>query len=126
MESLAVSAMLSRFLVLLLLVLLTVLPAAGGAMAFPGFAHCAPAAHTMPMEHSDHGAAAQKDCDHGGSHRQLPCAMMGVCTMTGCMALMDITTPEVVTLGQPVSFRSFNALRVDGLELAPPLEPPRA
>lgn len=126
MESIEVSPMLSRFLAILLLVLLTVLPAAGGAMAFPGVDHCAPAAQAMLMEHSNHGDAAQKDCDHGGAHRQLPCAMMGLCTMTGCMALMGITTPEAVALGQPVSFQSFNALRVDGLALAPPLEPPRA
>jgi len=117
--------MLSRCLAILLLVLLTVLPAAGGAMAFPGADHCAPAAQAMPMEHSNHDAAAQKDCDHGGSHRQLPCAMMGLCAMTGCMALMGITTPEVVALGQSVSFRAFNALRVDGLSPAPLLEPPR-
>jgi hypothetical protein len=118
--------MLSRFLAILLLVLLTVLPAAGGAMAFPGAEHCAPAAHAMPMEHSGHGEAAKTDCDHGGSHRQLPCAMMGMCPMTGCMALMGITAPEGVALGQPVSFRHLDALRVDGLALAPLLEPPRA
>ena len=112
--------MLSRFLAILLLVLLSVLPAAGGAMAFPGVDHCGPAAHAMPMEHSNHGAAAQKHCDHGDPHRQLPCAMMGMCTMTGCMALMGITTPEAVALGQPVSFRYLDALRVDGLALAPP------
>lgn len=125
MEGIEVSAMLSRFLAILLLVLLTVLPAAGGAMAFRGADHCAPASHAMTMEHSIHGVAGQKDCDHGGSHRQLPCAMMGLCAMTGCMALMGITTPEVVALGQSVSFRAFNALRVDGLSPAPLLEPPR-
>lgn len=125
MECIEVSVMLSRFLAILLLVLLAVLPAAGGAMAFPGTDHCAPAAHAMLMEHSDRGIATQNDCDHGGSHRQLPCAMMGLCTMTGCMALMGITTPEAVALGQPVNFRPINALRADGLALAPPLEPPR-
>ena len=118
--------MLSRIVAILLLVLLTVLPVAGGAMASPGGEHCAPASHAMPMEMSGHSTAAKTDCDHGGAHRQLPCAMMGMCPMTGCMALVDISAPEGVALGHPVSFRPLDALRVDGLALAPLLEPPRA
>lgn len=126
MESIEVLGMLSRFIAILLLVLLTVLPVAGGAMASPGGEHCAPAALAMPMEMSGHGTAAKTDCDHGGSHRQLPCAMMGMCPMTGCLALLGISAPEGVALGQPVSFRPLDVLSVDGLALAPLLEPPRA
>jgi hypothetical protein len=118
--------MISRFLAILLLVLLTVLPVAGGAMASQGGEHCAPASHAMPMDMSGHGTAVKTDCDHGGTHRQLPCAMMGMCPMTGCMALVSIAAPEGVALGQPVSFRPLDVLSVDGLALAPLLEPPRA
>ena len=56
----------------------------------------------------------------------MPCAMMGLCTMTGCMELTSIVTPEAVALGQRMSFRAPEALQVDGLALAPPFEPPRA
>lgn len=119
------SAMSSRFLAILLLVLLTVLPAAGGALAFPAAGHCAPEAHAMTMSASKAGVAVEKDCEYGGAHRLLPCAMMGLCSMAGCMALMAVAMPEDVASGQRVSFRSLDTLRLDGLALSPPLEPPR-
>ena len=110
---------------MLLLVLMAVLPAAGQAVAFAGAEHCAPASHAMTMEAHD-GSAARADCNHSAAHHQMPCAMMGLCTMTGCMELTSIVNLEAVALGQRMSFRAPEALQVDGLALAPPFEPPRA
>jgi hypothetical protein len=117
--------MFSRLIAMLLLVLLAVLPAAGETMAFAGAEHCAPASQAMVMEAHD-GAAAHHAGNRGAAHHRLPCAMMGLCSMTGCMAFTSIVTPEAVAVGQRMSFRAPDALRVDGLALAPPLEPPRA
>jgi hypothetical protein len=117
--------MLAKLSAILLLVLLAVLPAAGQAAAFAGAEHCAPAANAMTMEAHD-SAAAGADCNHGAAHHQMPCAMMGMCTMTGCMALTSFVAPEAIALGQRTSFRAPEALQVDGLALAPPFEPPRA
>lgn len=120
--------MIARCIAVFLLALLTVLPAAGGASAVPAAVHCAPAAHTMTMampQGHDH-AAANQGCEHGSSHHQQPCAMMGLCAMTGCMALAGIATPQVLASGQRVAFLVPALPRLDGLALAPPLEPPRA
>jgi hypothetical protein len=117
--------MLAKLSAILLLVLLAVLPAAGQAATFAGAAHCAPAAHAMTVAAHD-GAAARTDCNHRAVHHQMPCAMMGLCTMTGCMALTNTAAPEALALGQRMSFRAPEALQVDGLALAPPFEPPRA
>lgn len=122
---LEVTEMLAKLSAILLLVLLAVLPAAGQAAAFAGAEDCAPASHTMTVEAHD-GAAARTDCNHGAARHRMPCAMMGLCTMTGCMALTNSVAPEALALGQRMSFRAPEALQVDGLALAPPFEPPRA
>jgi len=124
--------MIARCIAMLLLALLTVVPAAGEASAVQATMHCAPATHAMAdtmamkMPQGDNPAAARQDCDHGTAHHQMPCAMMGLCTMTGCMALAGIATPQVLSSAQPVAFRIAAALRLDGLALPPLLEPPRA
>lgn len=117
--------MLSRFVAILLLMMLAVLPPAGEAIASIRAGHCTPAALDMVMERAQLGAA-QHDCEHGSSHRQLPCTMMGLCTMSGCMAVPAISAPETVAIVHEVTFLVPNSLRVDGLAHAPPLEPPRA
>lgn len=111
---------------MLLLLLLAVLPPAGEAMASMGTSHCAPAMHAMTMDHAQMAIAGRHDCDHGSPHRQLPCAMMGLCTMTGCMAVTAVSSPEAMAAEQAVAFLVPNSLPVDGLAHAPPLEPPRA
>jgi hypothetical protein len=117
--------MIAKLSVILLFVLLAVLPAAAQATVLAGAEHCAPASHAMTIEAHD-GAAARADCNHEAVHHQMPCAMMGLCTMTGCMALTSFVAPEAIALGQRMSFRAPEALQVDGLALAPPFEPPRA
>jgi len=121
--------MIARCIAILLLALLTVLPAAGEALAMPAAPHCAPAAHVMIMSHDqDHAAVRQvrQDCDQGTPHHQIPCAMMGLCAMTGCMALTGIAMPHVLASGMRVAFQVPAVSRLDGLALAPLLEPPRA
>jgi hypothetical protein len=117
--------MLAKLSAILLLVLLAVLPAAGQVAAFAGVEHCAPASHAMTMEAHD-GAAARVDCNHEAVHHQMPCAMTGPCTMTGCTALASVAAPVALAVGQRTSFRAPEALQVDGLALAPLFEPPRA
>lgn len=117
--------MLARPLAILLLLLLAILPTAGQSTALLDAEHCASASHAMTME-AHNGAAARADCNHEAVHHQMPCAMMGMCTMTGCMALTSFVAPEAIALGQRMSFRAPEALQVDGLALAPPFEPPRA
>ena len=117
--------MVSRCLAILLLVLLALLPAAGEAMAFGRAEHCTPASHGMVVHHDHEGGAARHGCKHGAGYHRLPCAMMGLCSMSGCMALTAIATPNAEATGQRLDFRPLDTLRVDGLALAPPLEPPR-
>lgn len=120
--------MITRLVAIVLLALLAVLPAVGEASAVPAVAHCASAADAMTAGTSqghDHKAVKQ-DCDHGSSHRPIPCAMMGLCSMTGCMAFTGIATPQVLSAGQRVAFVVPAVHRLDGLALPPPLEPPRA
>ena len=116
--------MLSRCLAILLLVLLAVLPAAGEAVAFSAPEHCVPVGHSMVMEDANMGGS--HDCNHGTNHSKAPCTMMGLCVMTGCMAMTAATELDAVAASQQISFRSPDPLRIDGLALSPPLEPPRA
>lgn len=121
--------MIARCIAILLLALLTVLPAAGEALAVPAAPHCAPAAHVMTLSQDyDHAAVSQvkQDCDQGTFHHQMPCAMMGLCTMTGCMALTGIAMPQVLVSGMRVTFQMPVVSRLDGLALVPLFEPPRA
>lgn len=116
--------MLSRCLAILLLVLLAIVPAAGEAVAFSAPRHCAPVGHTMVMEHAS--VESSHDCSHDTNHSKAPCTMMGLCVMTGCMAMTAATELDAVAASQQISFRSPDPLRIDGLALSPPLEPPRA
>jgi hypothetical protein len=79
----------------------------------------------MTVEAHD-GAAARTDCNHGAAHYRMPCATMGLCTMTGCMALTNTAASEAVALEQRMNFRAQESLQVDGLALTPPFKPPRA
>lgn len=116
--------MLSRYLAILMLVLLAIVPAAGEAVAYSASAHCAPAAHTMVMEGAD--MSGSHDCNHETSHSKAPCTMMGLCVMSGCMAVSTTNETDAVATVQRINFRSPESLRIDGLALSPPLEPPRA
>lgn len=120
--------MITRCVAILLLALLAVLPAAGEALAVPAAPHCAPATHVMTMSQDhDHATARQvrQDCDQGTPHHRMPCAMLGLCTMTGCMALTGIAMPQVLASGKGVAFQMSVDPRLNGLVLAPLLEPPR-
>jgi hypothetical protein len=118
--------MVQRCLAMLLLLLLAVLPTAGEASAFVVAEQGAPAVQALAAVHSGDHPAIQQDCDHGAAHRQLPCTMTASCNMAGCMALTDIVVPQVMSGVQHLAFRPTVALRLDGLALVPPLEPPRA
>lgn len=118
--------MVRRCLAILLLVILTLLPAAGDASAVAVAEHCARPVHAMAMTHSAGHPAVQQDCGHGAAHRQLPCTMTGACTMAGCMALTGVVVPQVMSGVRHLAFRLTAALRLHGLASAPPLEPPRA
>jgi len=107
-----------------MLVLLVIVPAAGEAVAFSAPGHCAPVGHSMVMEHASVGGG--HDCNHDTSHSKAPCTMMGLCVMTGCMATTGTVVLDTVITGHRISFRSPDPLRIDGLALSPPLEPPRA
>lgn len=116
--------MLSRCVAILTLVLLAIVPAAGEALAFSAPGHCAPVAHTMVMEGAS--MSGRHDCNHDTSHSKAPCTMMGLCVMSGCMAVSTTNETAAVATVQRISFRSPDPLRIDGLALSPPLEPPRA
>ena len=118
--------MVRRCLAILFLVLLALLPATGEAAAFGGAGHCAPAVQALAMAYAAGHPAVQQDCGHRTVHRQLPCAMTATCIMAGCMGLPGMVEPQVVPVAQHLVFRVPVAPRLDGLVLAPPLEPPRA
>lgn len=124
-ERVKANVMFQRCLSILLLVILAVLPAAGEASALATAGHCAPAVHAMVMTHSAEHPAVEQGCGHGAARRQLPCAMAGSCNMPGCMALPGILVPQVMSAVQHLAFRLPAALRLEGLALAPPVEPPR-
>jgi hypothetical protein len=113
--------MLSRCIAMLLLALLALMPAVGGAQAG---GHCAPVSHEMATDHS--ASALENSCNHGESHSQTPCATAGLCAMAGCMAFGAVSGLQTGALASGVSFRHLRPLPVYGLAPAPLLEPPRA